>query len=129
MSEEKKRYYNPSGGVSMTRQSDALEADVNRIMEKWMATGMVRGTSQQARYGDFTGIEDFHTCLNRMQEAEEAFMQLPAKIREYCSNDPGQFLELVYDENRVSELEALGLLESEKPEAARPVVEPEKGSE
>lgn len=116
---ERIRVFQPEGGRLMTKQSDAMETDVNAIVARHVAHGMpfpVRGT---ARYGDFTSGLDFHASVNRLKEIQQGFDALPAHIRRACQNDPGEFLDICFDPQRIGELEALGLVESQKPAAVQ----------
>ncbi|AXH75546.1 MAG: internal scaffolding protein [Microviridae sp.] len=114
----------PVGTVSMTKQSFKDVSDINVIMAKYVRTGVIESVSGRvAKFGDFSNIGDFHSAMNRVSAAQEAFMDLPAKIRDYCRNDPGEFLDLISDSARRSELEALGLVKPlekalEEPKAA-----------
>lgn len=107
-------------GPSLTKQSMALETDVNVIVARHVAHGSPFPVNSRAQYGDFTSGGTFHESLSAVREAELTFMSLPAAVRDYCANDPGRFLDLVHDESRRDELVKLGLV----PEAV-PVTAPE----
>lgn len=113
------RVTQPEGGRTLTKQSDALETDVNKIVARHIAHRMpLPGPGQNPMYGDFTGAVDYHTALTRLREAEIQFNNLPAHVRRACDNDPGKFLDLVYDPDRRDELVALGLVEAQLPPVA-----------
>ncbi len=119
MSEEHDRVYHPSGGEMLTKQSERDSTDVNLIMDSWVhAGGAVAGhlNTAQASYGDFSSGIDYHEALNRVKAAEASFADLPASIRGHVENDPGQFLDMVFDPERRSELEQLGLVSMQEPE-------------
>lgn len=115
------------GDTSLTRQSMAADTDVNAILARHIRSGIplpAAGT-RPFSYGDFTGFGDYHEAMSLVVDAQRQFGQLPAHIRDYCDNDPGKFLELVYDPDRVGELEQLGLVAEQKPEgAAEPTPKP-----
>lgn len=96
------------GGVSRTKQSDAAMTDINAIMKRYVAHGVIPPTAgRRPRYGDFTGATSFHEALGRVMEAEREFAALPAAVRDLCDNDPGKFLEMLQvDELREDLLEA-----------------------
>lgn len=121
--ESNRRVVQPEGGRLMTKQSQALETDVNQIVARHIATKTPLPTGP-LQYGDFTNAMDFHGALTRIREAELQFNRLPAHIRRHCNNDPGQYLDLVFDPDRVGELELLGLVDAQKPEAAQPAPVP-----
>lgn len=105
----------------MTKQSDALATDVNTIMQRWIAHGTPPGgPAMHASYGDFSNVDDYHTSLNKLREAQQSFEALPAAVRKHVQNDPGKFLEMVYDPDRRGELEQLGLIPEQAPEDAPP---------
>ncbi len=108
----------------LTKQSEKDLTDVNLIMDSWVQTGAaVAGHLNPApgSYGDFSSGIDYHEAMSAVRDAELCFAALPAKVRSHCENDPGKFLEMVYDPDRRDELEALGIVEEAKV-AAEPVV-------
>lgn len=104
------RVYSESGIKSLTKQSDALNSDVNSIVARHIAHRIPLPQATSARYGDFSGIRDYHEALNRVNAMNDSFSKLPANVRKHCHNDPGEFLDLVYDTSRREELELLGLV-------------------
>lgn len=110
-------------GESMTKQSFKDETNINRIMSKYQATGIVTHLNQKnPMYGDFSDVPDYQTALNLVLSANESFMQLPAKIRAKFSNDPAEFLDFVGNPDNAEELYTLGLAvrPSEAPESTIP---------
>lgn len=85
------------GGESMTKQADAAAADVNTLMRKYVQTGVVPGSGKAPRYGDFSSGLSFHESLEAIRAAEEEFAALPSAVRRLCDNDPGKFLDLVFE--------------------------------
>lgn len=104
-----------------TKQSPADQADINSIMKKYLSTGEFPVGRGPGRYGDFSGLEDYHSALSRVMAAQRAFDALPSHVRNYVRNDPGQLLALVNDPERQAEAEGLGLLQ-EVPEPPTPPV-------
>lgn len=121
------RVTHPEGGRVMTKQSDAAASDVNAIIERWISHGVAPMVGGNATYGDFTGHGDYHSALNKVKEAERQFSELPAAVRAHVDNDPGKFLEMVFDPTRSGELEELGMVPERVPEEAptRVIVVPE----
>lgn len=105
----------PNEGASRTKQADLKASDINHIVAKWVRTGVPPQTQGALRYGDFSNVDDYLTCCMRVREAEEQFMRLPSRVRKYCDNNPGKFLDLVFDPERRGVLEALGLVEPQRP--------------
>jgi len=119
-----RRVYHPTGGPSLTKQSEAEGADVNFIVAQWLSGGTPVVNRMQAQYGDFSSGIDYTAAMNAVKDAERDFMALPAAVRSHVDNDPAEFLRLVHDPDRRDELEQLGLLDIEiPPESATRVVE------
>lgn len=108
----------PGGGDKLVKESMALASDVNQIVARHIAHSVPFTMDERATYGDFSNVGDFHSALNRVMLAQDEFARLPASVREYCQNDPGRFLDLVYDPARVPELVELGLVPAAVPVAA-----------
>lgn len=111
----------PEGGKRRVKQSEANSTDINRIVNRWRQTGVmpVDVSGRNPQYGDFSGVEDFHSSMSRVKQAERDFVQnVPARIRAYCGNDPGAYVELCLDPARREECEKLGIKDSMLPEKA-----------
>jgi len=116
----RKRVTVAEGGTLRTKQGPRSDQDVNTIMGRWIGQGIPpRMGPRQAMYGDFAAAPDFHTAQNLVIEAREQFMDLPARVRKACKNDPGEFLTMVSDPERRAELVELGLVEEHVPHFAR----------
>lgn len=96
---------------SVTQQHFKDECDINNIMAQYEATGLLRVSSNYAtgRYADLADVEDYHTSLNKVIAAQEAFDDLPSALRSRFDNDPAKFLEFVTDNKNADELVSLGL--------------------
>lgn len=109
----------------MTKQSEAPSTDINRIMDRWVRTGVVPQRGEEPHYGDFSTKLDFHTALTRVRQAEDQFANLPPHVRKFCDNDPGKFLDLVMDADGRAQLEQLGMVSDFAPPGApEPTPEP-----
>jgi phage internal scaffolding protein len=86
------------------------ECDINVIVKRFGITGKMPVNQSEARYGDFTAAEDYHTALNRIIEAEDDFMALPAEIRTQFDNNPANLIGFLNDPANKSEAEKLGLI-------------------
>lgn len=98
---------------SMTIQSEKDFCDINKIVSRFKTTGLMtnlaKGLPQQ---GDFTQVTDYHSALNQVIAAQDAFMALPAAVRKRFANDPGQLLSFVEDPQNRAEAIQLGLITS-----------------
>lgn len=109
---------------SMTKQSFKDECDINNIMSRYEATGVVQHVSgRTAEFGDFISPLDFQASMNAVIEAQDMFAQLPARVRDRFGNDPGQMLEFLSEEKNRDEAIALGLVNPPPAEPAPQKVE------
>jgi phage internal scaffolding protein len=115
---------------SLAQQHFKEECDINTILQKFNITGLLPQSPLSPRYGDFSGIGDYHTALNRVIAAQDEFEALPAQIRARFDNDPANLIEFLGNEKNRSEAEELGLVDkaaAEVVEAAQ--VTPEKAAD
>lgn len=101
---------------SLTQQSDAADADINIIMARFGATGQLPTLVEPGKYGDFTNAVDFRQAQEIIRDANEAFLTVPAKVREQFGNDPARFFEFVNNPDNVEQLRAMGLAKPKPPE-------------
>lgn len=118
------RVTHPSGGKSRTKQADALETDVNKIVARYRNTGHIPNDGRQPQYGDFSNVGSYLDAMNRVREAQAQFDDLPAHVRAHVDNDPAKFLDMVYDPERRTEWEELGLVEEQTPPDTPPETKP-----
>lgn len=95
---------------SLTQQHQKDEADINTILKRFAITGELPTGVRMPVYGDFTGITDYQSALNAVNEANEAFAQMPADIRKRFNNDAEQFVAFCSDDANREEAEKLGLV-------------------
>ncbi len=119
-SHERTRFTSNTTGESMTKQSFRNESNINIIMAKYAKTGLIDHVKKyEGRYEDVTGVEDYHTSLNRIHAAQAAFMSLPSGVRTKFDNDPGEFLNFVNEPDNLEEMYEMGLAKR-PPEALEP---------
>lgn len=98
-----------------TKQEMKDECDINLIIPKAESTGIINHQSKTPpTYGDFSNNIEYQAALNQLIAADEAFQELPAKIRSRMNNDPGLLLDFLGDPNNREEAEMLGLLAKQK---------------
>ncbi len=115
---------------SLAQQHFKDECDINNILRQFNITGLLPESPLSPRYGDFTGISDYHTALNRVIAAQDEFDALPAQIRARFANDPAQLIEFLENSDNRSEAEELGLIEKVAAEAVEATnTTPEKAAE
>jgi hypothetical protein len=96
--------------ASLAQQHFKDECDINNILRQFNITGLLPEGALTPRYGDFTGIGDYHTALNRVIAAEDEFMSLPATLRARFENDPAQLIEFLDNPENKNEAIKLGLV-------------------
>lgn len=96
-------------GESLTVQSQSEDADINMIVRRMTSTGQMPTTARVPEYGDFESVGDYRSALHAVMEAQDNFMQLPAKVRAQFSNDPQEFLTFASDPANIDELRKMGL--------------------
>lgn len=93
----------------LVEQSHKDSCDINFIMKKYEQTGQLHHVMEaMPNFGDFDPIT-YQEAKNATIAAEDAFMSLPAKLRQRFDNDPGKFLEFTDDPANAEELINLGL--------------------
>jgi len=116
--------------ASLAQQHYKDECDINNILRQFNITGLLPEQTLSPRYGDFTGIGDYHTAMNRVMATQDEFDGLPAQIRARFNNDPYELIEFLENENNRPEAEALGLVEKVAAEAVEAILNtPEKVAE
>lgn len=120
-------------GSSKTKQSFKNECDINLIVNKFKATGVItHQNNQPAQYGYAPEI-DFREALQTVMEAEESFGKLPAAVRQRFMNDPAELIDFLGDPENRDEAVELGLMEAPEAVAGSPRTpmdaNPDKGPE
>lgn len=108
---------------SLAQQHMKDECDINVIVERFGVTGELPSVPVSPQYGDFTGVNDFHTALNKINATMDDFMALPAKLRVRFDHDPAKLVEFLENEDNLNEAIQLGLIDGQ------PVAEPIVSSE
>jgi phage internal scaffolding protein len=103
---------------SLAQQHMKDECDINVLVERFGVTGSMPVSPLEPSYGDFSGVGDYHTALNKIKAADVAFMALPAKIRAKFDHDPNSLLNYLHNEENRDEAIQIGLIDG------KPMVEP-----
>lgn len=107
-------------GESRTKQSFKDECDVNVIMKRYAATGVLPpGAAERAagaRYLDCTGA-DYQEAMLLVAGAKSMFLQMPSALRDRFGNDPKLLMEFLENPKNLEEARKLGLVKPEAVEA------------
>lgn len=98
-----------TGPESRTQQSSKDEADINVIVKRFGVTGRIPVRNLPPMFGDFTGVADFRDAQDRILQARQAFMGLPADVRSRFGNDPASFVEFATNRDNLASLREMGL--------------------
>lgn len=91
-------------GIVFTEPSAALQsfkddADINCIIARYENTGVLVDptvpVSRTPQFGDFSAMPSYQEAQNVIVAANNAFNDLPAKIRERFGNDPAAYFDFV----------------------------------
>lgn len=95
---------------SLCRTEFADECDINKIMKRFEATGVIPAPGREPIYWDSENIpNNLQDAMAGMMYANELFMQLPAAVRKEFDNDAVQFVAFASDEANKSKLKEWGL--------------------
>ena len=96
--------------TSYTRQEFADECDINTIMKRYESAAIPSHVNpREPMYLDLTDVPDFQTALDRLRDADAAFMTLPATVRREFDNDPATFMEFAVKPDNLDQLREWGL--------------------
>ena len=105
-----------SEDVSLTQQHFQKECDINEMLRKFGATGVLP-EKEGSFYGDFSDGLDFQHALDIVLSTQEQFDQLPSACRDRFRNDPAAFLDFVSNPENAKHFASLGLTEAVVPVA------------
>lgn len=74
----------------ITDQSYKKHCDINNVVGQFLKTGIMPTSTKIPQYGDFSDVATLEDTFLTVNEAREAFYQLPATIRKLIDNDPSK---------------------------------------
>lgn len=98
---------------TLTVQSSKDECDINVIVKRYLRTGELPGV-RQGVYADISGLTDLRDAIHMVNDAEQAFMELPAELRREFDNDPTKLVEFAADPRNRDRAIELGLVDPPK---------------
>lgn len=100
---------------SLAVQSEAEEADINTIVKRFGLGVPLPSGVVMPQYGDFTGVTDYQSALNLINQANDGFMSFPADIRARFENNPANMISFLENDANRDEAVKLGILLSPSP--------------
>lgn len=117
-----------SDTVSLTDLSFASACDINNIVSQFLKTRELPDDVREGVYVDILSLNnDYHTLMNNYIAANEAFLALPARVRDRFQNDPAQLINFLEDRGNYDEAVTLGLITPSAPSRAHHAGEGEEG--
>lgn len=104
------------GTDTEVQQHLAADTDINRIVARYMTTGVIppdQVSQRQAIFADATAVGDYQDMLGVITAVSEEFIQLPSDIRARFENNPARMIDWLSDPSNYQEAVKLGLLASE----------------
>lgn len=98
-------------GPSLTDQHFKDLTDVNVLMKKYdSARSLAADFPAKGFYADISEVGDYHQSLQKVLDANAAFMQLDPNVRARFNNDPGALLDFMSDSKNQDEAVKLGII-------------------
>lgn len=91
--------------LSRVQQDFKNEVDINSIVERHKPQ-----KERKSRYVNLSDVDDFFSANMKVLRVKEAFMSLPAKIRERFRNNPQNLMDFLADPKNKEEAIELGIL-------------------
>lgn len=112
--------------ISLTKQSQIDEADINKIISRHTNTGVLADLDKLERvYGEITAT-DLLTANTMLKDAHEAFMEIPSAIRSEFDQNVGAFIDYATDPENITQMREWGLA---KPASQKTPADPEPSPE
>lgn len=121
---------------SLTRQEFADDCDINTLMARYEASGVISHINPRTpQYLDLSDVPDLQTAHQIIQDATREFMALPATTRAQFNNDPMAFVQFAENPDNIGKMREWGLAPAaaqkaepsrEPPAPVLPLAEPAK---
>lgn len=109
-------------GASMTQQHFKDECDINTILDLYTRTGELPVNAGEMwyadRYADVSYFTDYTTMRAAMAQADNDFLELPARVRERYHNSTSEFLDAIATDEGRRELQSLMTVDGFSPRPA-----------
>lgn len=114
---------------SLTVQSEADQADIKKIIQRYERNGvLIKPSDVDMEFRDVAEFTDFADMMMQTKAAEQKFMALPSKVREVFNHSVYEWLDAAHDSDKLEalrpQLEKLGVLEPRAAPPAAPAANP-----
>jgi len=109
-------------GKTVTKQAFKDDCDINKIMARFIKTGIMDHVRDHGPQYGFASSDTFRESMEIVAKANSMFEELPSKIRNQFENDPGKFLDFVQDEKNLTEMQEMGLATKSIKETKQPFI-------
>lgn len=110
---------------SRTKANLADNLDVNKIIKRFQKTGILQKlVDLEGIYGEIDSME-LRDALEKVNKAENMFMDVPSKIRNMFDNDAGAFIDYATNPANIQQLRDWGLAVPLPDPHQNPAIEPE----
>jgi hypothetical protein len=119
------RYLHRECGAELgaARQEFRDEADINFIMSRYRATGVIdQALRGPAQFGDDLGYKTYAEAHTALEEAKTEFLKLPPEIRLELGNDPGRYRELSTEKDIRAVVQRIGAKQQRRIAAAQALI-------
>ncbi len=115
---------------SLVQRHFQQECDVNFIVDRYVKSGEMPHIAENPPvFADVSEVpDDLMQSYDKIFLAEQAFMQLPSKLRKELDNDPARLGAWLQDENNRSAAVSYGLIAAAAVQQEKTNVEPNVGS-
>lgn len=96
-------------GKNITQQQFKDDCDINKIMARFVKTGVLDHLRKEPGVYDFASADTFRDSMEIVATANSMFEALPSKIRNFFENDPANFLSFTSDPTNLPKMQEMGL--------------------
>jgi len=100
---------------SVTKQSYAEALNIDNIIRRLGQAPIQAAQDFEAIYGEFDST-DLHDCMDKVNNANRLFAEVPSNIRGQFENNPGLYIDFVTNPDNLEKVREMGLAEALKPE-------------
>ena len=113
----RKRVQTVPVGKTRTQIQFQEQCNVNNIIAKYKKTGSVTHVrnAQEGVYADLSELPSLQEAYSVINQAQNAFQEVPAQVRQRFGHDPQAFIDFLSDQKNDEEAIKLGL-KTKKPE-------------